>query len=521
MTLGVLHLQLAQHKFGVAAQHNVSTAACHVGGDGHGTQTAGLGNNLGLFHVIFGVKHIVGDAALLQHLAQHLGFLNGNGADQNRLPGGMTGGNILNHGVKFTGLGAVNNVGQVVAHHRLVGGDNHHIHAVNGAELFLLSLGGTGHAGQLIIHTEVILQGNAGQRLALITHNNIFLGLDSLVQTVAVTAALHQTAGKFINNDDLVILYHIIAVFFEQMLSLQSLLYAVVKLGVDVIVKVLHIQLMLHLGQTGRREHNGTGLFIHRQVLIHTQTGYDFGHLIITGGGFICLAADDEGSTGFVNQNAVNLVDNGIVKRTLHLSIGAHGHIVTQVIKAELIVGAEGDVAHILQFFDLRGDRVPDQADGKAEEAVQLAHPLAVTRREVLVDGNNVYALAGQRIKINGAGGHQRFTFAGFHLGNTAVMQGHAADELNIEVTHTKYTHRSFSYHGKGLHQQIIQRGTIGQTLFELGSFGFKLFIAQRLHLRFQRIDFVYLLGVFFDFFGITVKKIFEKTCHYDPPNNL
>ena len=56
-------------EIGVAAQHDVGTAACHVGGDGHGAQLACLGYDLGFLLMMLGVQDAVGDALPLQKLA--------------------------------------------------------------------------------------------------------------------------------------------------------------------------------------------------------------------------------------------------------------------------------------------------------------------------------------------------------------------------------------------------------------------------------------------------------------------
>jgi hypothetical protein len=60
----VLVLQFGPgHRFGIAAQNDVGTAAGHVGGDGDGTEPARLGDNFRLALVVLGVEHLMLDAA--------------------------------------------------------------------------------------------------------------------------------------------------------------------------------------------------------------------------------------------------------------------------------------------------------------------------------------------------------------------------------------------------------------------------------------------------------------------------
>ena len=71
-------------------------------------------------------------------------------------------------------------------------------------------------------------------------------------------------------------------------------------------------------------------------------------------------------------------------------------HVVAQIVEAEFVVGGVGDVAGIGRAALLVGKAVDDDAGGQAEEAVDAAHPFGVALGEVVVDGNDMDALAGQ-----------------------------------------------------------------------------------------------------------------------------
>ena len=70
---------------GVAAQHDIGTAAGHVGGYGDGAELAGLGDDLRFLLMVLGVEHVVLDALALEHAGEQLVLLDGHGADQHRL----------------------------------------------------------------------------------------------------------------------------------------------------------------------------------------------------------------------------------------------------------------------------------------------------------------------------------------------------------------------------------------------------------------------------------------------------
>ena len=53
---------------GVSTQDDVSSPACHVGGDGDGAQFTGLGYDFCLFFVVFGVEDVMLDFLLIEKL---------------------------------------------------------------------------------------------------------------------------------------------------------------------------------------------------------------------------------------------------------------------------------------------------------------------------------------------------------------------------------------------------------------------------------------------------------------------
>ena len=113
-------------------------------------------------------------------------------------------------------------------------------------------------------------------------------------------------------------------------------------------------------------------------------------------------------------------------------------HVVTQVVKAELVVGAVGDVSVVLLAALRRLLLGDDAADVHAEETVDTAHQLALVAGEVVVDGDHVHALAFESVQIGGQGGDQGLAFTGLHFGDVAPVQGSTAHELHVEVTLAK-----------------------------------------------------------------------------------
>ena len=132
---------------------------------------------------------------------------------------------------------------------------------------------------------------------------------------------------------------------------------------------------------------------------------------------------------------------------------------------------------------------VHDHADAHAEELVDLAHPLGVAARQVVVHGDDMHALAGQRVQIDRQRGDQGLALAGLHLGDLAVVQHHAADQLHVEMALAERALAGLAHHGERLGQQLVQGGAVRQAFAELDGLGGQGLVRQRLHRRLQRVD--------------------------------
>ena len=98
-----------------------------------------------------------------------------------------------------------------------------------------------------------------------------------------------------------------------------------------------------------------------------------------------------------------------------------------------------------------------DDADAHAEEAVDLAHPFGVAAGEIVVDGDDVDALAGERVEIDRERRDQRLAFAGAHLGDRALVQHHAADQLHVEMALLERALGGLAHGGEGRGEQIVE----------------------------------------------------------------
>ena len=176
----------------------------------------GLRDDRGLALVVLGVEDHVRDARFLEARRERLARLDRHRADQHRLPALVAVADLLDDRAPLLLGGAVDHVLVVLADHRLVGGDHHHVELVDLVELGGLGVGRAGHAGELLVHAEVVLEGDGGERLVLALDLDAFLGLDRLVQAVGPAPAGHHAAGELVDDDDLAVLDQVVDVALEQ-----------------------------------------------------------------------------------------------------------------------------------------------------------------------------------------------------------------------------------------------------------------------------------------------------------------
>ena len=164
-------------------------------------------------------------------------------------------------------------------------------------------------------------------------------------------------------------------------------------------------------------------------------------------------------------------------------------HVVAQIVEAEFVVRAIGDVGGIGRAALFVIESVNDDAYAQAEETVDLPHPFRVAAGEIIVDGDDMHALGRERVEINGERGDQGLAFAGLHLGDLAFVQDHAADQLHVEVALADGPLGGLTHGGEGRDQDIVERGALGELLLEVGGARLQGLVGQRRHLGFQRVD--------------------------------
>src|SRR5208283_4239661 len=350
------------------------------------------------------------------------------------------------------------------------GRDNDDFQLVDLVELSRFRLRRTGHAGQFFVHAEVILEGDGCQRLVLALDLHAFLGFDRLVQSIRPAAAWHQTASELIHDEHFAVFHHVLDITPVERVGFDGGVNVMLQVPVLRVGDIADAQQALHFLPANVCDGDGAMLLVHYIVagenLVFTRARIDlFAQLqlrndavdaVILVRRFLTGTADDERGTRFIDEDRVHFVHDGIVVAALHAVAQVELHVVAQVVEAELVVGAVGNVRAVGFAPLVVVEVVHDDANRQAEEGVELAHPLRIALGEIVIYGDDVNAAPGERVEIHRQRGNQRFAFTGLHLGDFALMQHDAADELHVEVPHLQDAPAGLAHHREGFRQNFV-----------------------------------------------------------------
>ena len=187
-------------------------------------------------------------------------------------------------------------------------------------------------------------------------HGHAFLGLDSLMQSLAVPPANHHSPSELVNYDHLAVLDEIIVITLVKHVGAQSIVQIRGLLPVLWPVQVVYAVNPLDFLHARFRQCYHACLLVNAVVTVwrfgfHTgmtaglELAYNTGKLPIQTAALLGGARDDEGRTCLVNEDVVYLVNDRVVELSLAQLAQIEDHVVAQVIESELVVRAVGDVA--------------------------------------------------------------------------------------------------------------------------------------------------------------------------------
>ena len=131
------------------------------------------------------------DSLLLQQIGEPLRFFDRSCSDQHWLPCGVQLLNFVRGGKILFFFRTIDEIRIFNSPHGAIGRNDGDIEAVDFAEFCGFRLGGTGHASKLLVHAEIILEGNGRECLVLALNLHAFFGFHGLMQAIGPAPAGH------------------------------------------------------------------------------------------------------------------------------------------------------------------------------------------------------------------------------------------------------------------------------------------------------------------------------------------
>ena len=217
----------------------------------------------------------------------------------------------VDDGFELFFFGAVDDVGIFFADQRAIRRNHDDIEVVDLCEFGGFGFRGAGHAGELLVHAEIILKGDGGERLVFALDLDAFFGFDGLVQAVGPAAAGHLASGKFVDDDDFAVFHDVVDVALVQRVRAQ----APDRRGASLrccagSYKLREAEQALALADAFFGQRRLAMLFVERVVDVLNQLRDDFVDLVVLVGGFFGRTGNNERGARFVDEDGVDFVDD-------------------------------------------------------------------------------------------------------------------------------------------------------------------------------------------------------------------
>ena len=232
-------------------------------------------------------------------------------------------------------------------------------------ELLLLRLRRAGHAGELLVQAEVVLERDRREGDVLLADPDALLGLDRLVQALAPAPALHDAAGELVDDLDLALLHDVVDVALVERLRLERLRQVVDEQDVRRVVQVVDAERVLDGRDRRLRGRDGLELLVvevvgarglglvlplrrlARRGQLALERLDDPRELVVGLRRRLGLAGDDERRPRLVDQDRVDLVHDRERVAALDGLVEGDRHVVPQVVEPELGVRPVRDVRRV------------------------------------------------------------------------------------------------------------------------------------------------------------------------------
>ena len=409
------------------------------------------------FFVVLGIKHLVRNTCVNQHLRNQVRCFNGNRTNKNWLTLIITTLNILYHSTEFSIQSWVQKVIMVNTLNWTVCWNWDDSHVIDFTEFILFSLTSTSHTWQFLVHTEHILVSDWGRCLRFFLNWHTFFCLNGLVEPIWETTSFHGTTCKLVDDKNFLLrTYHIVDIMQHDVVGTKGIVNIVSQGNVVNIIQVVQVEEFFSLVNTWVIQTNCFCWNINRIIIFSQCLNKSIRTMIQLISFWTYRTWYNQWCTSFIDKNRVNLIDQGIVQWTLYHVFLTNNHVITKIVETYLWVGWVSDVTIIsFTFFSWWfGWKVNPYWQTKP--TIKLTHFSRITLWKVFVNGDNVYTFTWNSIQVDRHCRSKGFPFPCTHLRYVTMVKHNTTHNLHTIWEKSKDTFRSLTNNRKCLRQELI-----------------------------------------------------------------
>ena len=114
-------------------------------------------------------------------------------------------------------------------------------------------------------------------------------------------------------------------------------------------------------------------------------------------------------------------------------------------------------LVQVLRVVQVRRSRSDIHTDAHSKDVEDRSHPARVSASEVVVDSDEVDAIAGEGVEVQGEARDQRLAFAGLHLGDLALVQDDSSHQLHVEVAQSDAPAARLTAESERVDEQVLE----------------------------------------------------------------
>ena len=286
----------------------------------------------------------------------------------------------------------------------------------------------------------------------------VLLRLERRLQPVRPVAVGHDAAGELVDHADAAVAHQVVDIAPQQDARVQGAVDRRQQRIVLGIVQVGDAEGPFHAGEPRLGQLDAPAVLVRVEVDAPSERRHLRREAAGRGDARLGASGEDQRRARLVDQQRVGLVDQRHVERPVDDGVRIARPQVAEVVETRFLGGDIRHVGPIRPAAIRRRHALLDGSDRQAQHPVDRSHPVGVTPGEVVVERQDVHAVAAQRVQGGRHHGNQRLALAGLHLDDAAAREGQRGHDLHVERPQAEGAAGHFAREREELRLELVER---------------------------------------------------------------